>query len=59
MKQQILVQQKQTNKKKFLETQRMTQHFRNTIITLLYFTLTYKELTPQQLCKYCDNNKMS
>ena len=45
MKQQILVQQKQTNKKKFLETQRMTQHFRNTIITLLYFTLTCKELT--------------
>ena len=47
MKQWILAQQKLTNKKIFLETQRMAQHFYNTFITLLYFTLTCKKLTPQ------------
>ena len=31
-----------TNKKLFLETQRMAQHFHNAFMTLLYFTLTCK-----------------
>jgi len=36
-------------KKQFLEHNRMTQYFHNTFIILLYFILTYKELTSQQL----------
>jgi len=46
-------------KKKILETQIMTQHFHNTFTTLLCFTLICKELTFQQLWKYCDDNKIS
>ena len=42
LKQWILAQQKLTNKKIILETQRMTQHFHNVFTTLLYFTLTCK-----------------
>ena len=42
LKQWILAQQKLTNKKIILETQRMTQHFHNAFTTLLYFTLTCK-----------------
>ena len=48
-----------TYQKQFLETQRMAQHFHNDFITLLYFTLTCKKLTSEQLWKYCDDKKMS
>ena len=42
----------------------MAQYFHNTFTSLLYiytyiFFFTCKELTPQQFCKYCNDNKMS
>ena len=40
---------KLTKKKKNLERQQMAEHFHKTFIILLYFILTYKKQTLQQL----------